>query len=245
MTDKSLQHFHKNLRENILDLVEGYQSQDFKNFIEQTIPKHIQSNIESWIGAYAPHVDELLALMERELARGLSYHFKQRISLQFTKGNRLQNMASVLNIEATDISNTGMQAGAITAAGAVAIMAVLSPILVPILSLWGRSKIFDSLLQKKLAEAKADVISQLDSQLAKTMMELRSHVHSYIDKKTVLIQKNTQLAYDSILSDIQNRIEAQIAAKKQEGASAQREMDELSAQAGEIQSYLMKLNEEA
>lgn len=245
MADKSLQHFHGKLRENILDLVEGYQSQDFKNFIEQTVPKHIQRNIEGWIGAYAPHVDELLALMERELARGLSYHFKQKVRLQAAKGNKLQNVSAVLDLEAEDISNTGMQAGAITAAGAVAIMAVLTPVLVPILTIWGRSKIFQGLLQKKLAEAKADAIPQIESQLAKTMVELRSHVHGYIDKQSVLIQKNTQCAYESILSDIQKQIEAQIAAKKQEGADVQREMDELAAQAGEIRGYMAKLSEEA
>lgn len=244
MADKSLQHFHRKLRENILDLVEEYQSQDFKNFIEQAIPKHIQRNIESWIGVYAPHVDELLALLERELARGLSCHFKQKVRLQTTKGNKLQSMGYVLDLEATDISNTGMQAGAITAAGTVAIMAMLNPILVPILSIWGRSKIFDSLLQKKLAAAKADVVPQIESQLAKTMLELRFQVHSYIDKQSVRIQKNTQCAYESILVDIQKRIEAQIAAKKQEGENVQREMDELTAQAAEIRCYMEKLSEE-
>lgn len=245
MTDKSLQHFHGKLRENVLDLIEQHQSQDFKNFIENTLTKHIQRNIESWIGTYTPHVDELLALMERELARGLSYHFKQKVRLQAAKGKKLQNMSALLDIEAADISNTGMQAGAITAAGAVAVMAVLTPVLVPILTLWGRSKLFEGLLQKKLAEAKADVIPQVESQLAKLMMELQSHVHGYIDRQSVLIQKNTQCAYDSILSDIQKRIEVQIADKKREGADIRREMDELTAQLEEIQGYLSKLSEEA
>lgn len=244
MSDKSLQYFHRKLRENILDLVEGYQSQDFKNFIEQAIPKNIQRNIESWICVYAPHVDELLATMERELARGLSYHFKQKVRLQTTKGNNLQGMGYILDLEAADISNTGMQAGAITAAGAVAIMAMLNPILVPILSIWGRSKIFDRLLQKKLTTAKADVVPQIESQLAKTMLELRFHVHSYIDKQSLLIQKNTQYAYESILSGIQKRIEEQITAKKQEGRNIQREIDELTEQIAEIRCYMGKLSEE-
>ena len=244
MTDKSLQHFHQKLRENVLDLIEQHRSQDFKNFIENTLTKHIQRNIESWIGAYTPHVDELLALMERELAKGLSYHFKQKVRLQAEKGKKLQNMSALLDIEAADISNTGMQAGAITAAGAVAVMAVLNPILVPILSLWGRSKIFEGLLQKKLAEAKADVIPQVENQMAKLMMELQSHVHGYIDRQSVLIQKNTQCAYDAILSDIQKRIEAQIADKKREGADIRKETDELTAQQEEIQGYLSRLSEE-
>ena len=107
------------------------------------------------------------------------------------------------------------------------------------------SKIFQGLLQKKLAEAKADAVPQIESQLAKTMMELRSHVHGYIDKQSVLIQKNTQCAYESILLDIQKRIEVQIATKKQEGANVQKEMDELEAQAGEIREYMTKLSEEA
>ena len=244
MADKSLQHFHGKLKDNIFELVDGYQSQDFKNFIEKAVPKHIQRNIESWIGVYAPHVDELLALMERELARGLSYRFNQKIRLEAEKGNGIQNMGAVLNIEADDISNTGLQAGAITAVGAVAIMAVLNPILVPILSIWGRSKIFDSLLKKKLAAAKADVVPQVESQLGKTMLELRAHIHSYIDKRCVVIQKNTQNAYEFILSDIQKQIEAQIEDKKQAGKNVQKEMDELAMQSNEIHSYMLKLCEE-
>lgn len=245
MTDKSLHHFHGKLKENVLDLIEQYKSQDFKNFIEQTLTKHIKRNIESWIGIYVPHVDELLALMERELARGLSYHFKQQVRLQAAKGAKMQNMSSFMDIEAADISNTGTQAGAITAAGAVAIIAVLNPILVPILSLWGRSKIFESLLQKKLAEAKADVVPQIESQMAKLMMELQAHIHGYIDRQAAAIQKNTQYAYDNILSDIQNKIESQIAVKKNEGNAVQKEMDELAAQMEEIQDYLARLSEEA
>ncbi len=244
MTDKSLQYFHQKLRENVLDLIEQHQSQNFKNFVENSLTKYIQRSIEGWIGIYTPHVDELLALMERELARGLSYHFKQNVRLQAAKGKKLQNMSALLDIEAADISNTGMQAGAITAAGAVAVMAVLTPVLVPILTLWGRSKLFEGLLQKKLAEAKADVIPQVENQMAKLMMELQSHVHGYIDRQSVLIQKNTQCAYDSILSDIQKRIEAQIADKKREGADIRREMDELTAQMEEIQGYLSRLSEE-
>ena len=245
MTDKSLQHFHQKLRDNVIDLIEQHRSQDFKNFIENTLTKHIQRNIESCIGAYTPHVDELLALMERELARGLSYHFKQKVRLQAAKGKKLQNMSTLLDIEAADISNTGMQAGAITAAGAVAVMAVLTPVLVPILTLWGRSKLFEGLLQKKLAEAKADVIPKVDNQMARLMMELQSHVHGYIDRQSVLIQRNTQCAYETILLDIQKRIEAQIAEKKREGVDIRRKMDELTAQLKDIQGYLLRLSEEA
>ena len=245
MTDKSLQYFHQKLRENVLDLIEQHQSQNFKNFVENSLTKYIQRSIEGWIGTYTPHVDELLALMERELARGLSYHFKQKVRLQAAKGKKLQNMSALLDIEAADISNTGIQAGAITAAGAVAVMAVLTPVLVPILTLWGRSKLFEGLLQKKLAEAKADVIPQVESQLAKLMMELQSHVHGYIDRQSALIQKNTQCAYDAILSDIQKRIEAQIADKKREGADIRKETDELTAQQEEIRGYLSRLSEEA
>ena len=245
MTDKSLQYFHQKLRENVLDLIEQHQSQNFKNFVENSLTKYIQRSIEGWIGTYTPHVDELLALMERELARGLSYHFKQNVRLQAAKGKKLQNMSALLDIEAADISNTGMQAGVITAAGAVAVMAVLTPVLVPILSLWGRSKLFEGLLQKKLAEAKADVIPQVENQMAKLMMELQSHVHGYIDRQSVLIQKNTQCAYDSILSDIQKRIESQILAKKQEEANVQNEVNNLTEQAEELHGYLTKLSEEA
>lgn len=245
MTDKSLQYFHEKLLENVLDMIEQYQRQDFKNYVEHTLTRYIQRNIENWIGAYTPHVDELLANMERELARGLSYHFKQKVRLQTAKGKKLQNMRAVLDIEAADISNTGLQAGAITAAGAVAVMSVLTPILMPILTLWGRSKIFDNLLKKKLEQAKAEVTPQVEGQIAKVMLELQSQLHAYIDRRSIAIQQDTQHRYDSILADIQKRIEAQISAKKQEEAVVQDKMTSLMYQVEEIRSYMNKLNKEA
>ena len=242
MTDKSLETYHRKLRENIVDLIEGHQSQNFKIFVEQNLTKHIQRSIEGWIGSYTPHIDELLLLMERELARGLSYHFKQQVRLQAAKGKKLENMATILNIEASDISGTGMKANAITAVGAIAIMVALNPILVPILSIWGRSKIFENLLQKKLAEAKADVIPQVENQLAKLIMELRAHIHRYIDRKALMIQENTKYAYESIVSDIRKRIGAQIAEKEQTGASTRMQIMELMKNAGEIREYIVKFS---
>jgi len=241
MTDKSLQYFYAKLKDNCFDLVEEYKSQDFKNFIEKVLPKHIQRNLESWIATYGPHLDELIAMMERELARGLSQQFKQQIQLKTSKGAKLQNISSIFNIEAADISGTGMKANALTAAGAVAAMAVFSPILVPLVSIWGRSKIYNNMLQKNLAEAKADVVPQLEGQLIQTVMEMKVHVHKYIDKQAELVQKNTQYAFETLLEEVKKKIEEQLVAKKQAGDSIQQKMDELTSQAEEIHKYILSL----
>ena len=49
MADKSLSYFHGKLKENIFELVEQYHSQDFKRFVEQTIPRQVQKEVEGWL----------------------------------------------------------------------------------------------------------------------------------------------------------------------------------------------------
>ncbi|MBE6098799.1 MAG: hypothetical protein E7197_01960 [Anaerovibrio sp.] len=241
MTDKSLQHFYGKLRDNIIELIEEYKNQDFKNFVEKTIPKLIQRNLGSWIAAYGPHIDELLSLMEQELARGLSKQFKQKIRLKTNRGTNLKNLSAVVDIEATDISNTGMKVTALTAAGTVVIYAALSPVLAPIMAIFGKNKLFDSLLKKNLAEAKADAIPQMEGQLTKTIMELKVHVHNYIDQQAKRIEKNTQYAYETVLAEVKKKIEEQIAEKRQAGADVQRTMDMLAGQIAEIHKIVAKL----
>lgn len=187
MSDKSIQYFDKKLREYVLENIEQYREQDFKNFIEYILKKRIRKNIEIWIGNYAPHIDELLIMMEGELSKGLSRYFNQQINLNASKGNKMQNMAAVMHIEAKDISNTVFHSNALTAIGAVAAAVIVTPLLLPIVGFVGREKILKKLLTDRLAEAKAGVIPQFEIQISKIITELSRHVHEYIDQKSLIL----------------------------------------------------------
>lgn len=241
MTDKSINYFHEKLKEHIIETIKKYKSQHFKKFIEQDVTREIRKNIESWIGHYAPHIDELLFSMERELAKGLSQHFNQQVQLQAATGSKLQTMLPVLNIKAKDISNTGLHSGALTAVSAVGVAAFLTPLLLPLVGFFGHSVIFERLLEDRLDKAKAAAIPQIENQLAKITEELLKHVHEYIDQRISIIKKITVEAYEIILTDIQKRIQKQIDDKKKQSGEIRNELYILTKNEFEIQSLIAKI----
>lgn len=241
MTDKSIEHFYGKLRENVLEMIRQYQNQDFKNYIESTVTKYVRKNIESWIGAYAPHIDELLMKMEKELSKGLSLHFNQQIQLRASKGEKLQNMLSVMNVTANDISNTSFHSSAITAVGAVAVAAIVTPLLLPAVGFFGRQKIFEKMLSGRLDKAKMDIVPQIENQLSIITDELSQHVHEYINQKSAIIQKNTFMAYESIVSDIQTRIQAQIDEKHKTKSNLQAEFKTLEKNLDDLKNMVSRI----
>lgn len=241
MVDKSIDHFHEKLKEHIITAVKLHKSQDFKNFVEKNVTREIRKNVESWIGHYAPHIDELLLSMETELAKGLSKHFDQKIKLQAIRGDKLQTIMPILTIQAKDISNTGWHSGALTAVGAVGVAAFLTPLLLPIVGFFGRSVIFEKLLDRRLAEAKAAAIPKIENHLAKIAEELSQHVHAYIDEKVSIINKNSIEAYTLILTDMQNHIQSQIDSKKKQGGEVRTEIYNLTKNEVDVQELIAKL----
>ena len=245
MSDKSIQYFHDKLREAILDMIAQYRSQDFKSFIETTVSKQIRKNIEIWVGNYAPRIDELLATMERELSKVLSRYFNQQISLQAAKGAQLQNMVSVMNVDARDISNTGFQANAITAVGAVVAAALVTPLLLPIIGFVGREQIHNKLLSGRLTEAKAEVAPQIENHIAKITAELSNHVHEYIDQRSELIKQTAFQAYNLILTDMQQRIQNQLNEKRIKRKDLELELHKLEGQLAEVTGIIFQLEEDS
>ena len=245
MSDKSIQYFHDKLREAILDMIAQYRSQDFKSFIETTVSKQIRKNIEIWVGNYAPRIDELLATMERELSKVLSRYFNQQISLQAAKGAQLQNVVSVMNVDARDISNTGFQANAITAVGAVVAAALVTPLLLPIIGFVGREQIHNKLLSGRLTEAKAEVAPQIENHIAKITAELSNHVHEYIDQRSELIKQTAFKAYNLILTDMRQRIQNQLDEKRIKRKDLELELHKLEGQLAEVTGIIFQLEEDS
>lgn len=244
MADKSLQYFHGRLREAVLESVEQYGNQDFKYFVETVVPRQVQKNIDSWFTAYVPHVEELLGVMELELARGLSSNFEQQVKLQAEKKGSFSGANFGLHLEVDDLSQTANKVNALTGIGAIAVSSMLTPFLVPILSTWGRSTLFKNMLSKKLEAAKAEALPQLEGELPKAVMALMKQVHDYVDRRSEDILKNTEEAYETLLEEMRSRVEMQMAEKGREEESLHREMAELSGHLQEIQAYLEKFQSE-
>ncbi len=244
MADKSLAYFHGKLKENILELVEQYHSQDFKRFVEQTIPRQVQKEVEGWLARYASHLDKLLGVMEQEVAQGFSRHFEHQVKLQARKESLLQCEKLGLRLEAADISQTANQAGILTALGMVFTSLVITPVITPFFTMWGRTKLMDGLLGKKLEEAKAEIRPQLEGELVRAMVALTEQVHKYIDQRADAIRKNAESAYEVLVEDMAKGIEKQLAEKNKEGEAVRQEMAALSEEMNMVRMYRENLQAE-
>ena len=213
MTNKSLKHFYQRLEEDILDMVENYRGDDFKDFIESRIIKRVQREIDNWIGMYGPRILLLIRKVELQISRGMSRNFQQEVMVESSQLPFSLDGCAVLDVRARDLSNTDLQAGAIAAAGGVGLTLVAGGVLMPFISFAAMPFIRKTLFQKRLAAAKAEVTAQLSGQLIQCMNQLQKDVQEEIRKRCTVSVKNIVYSYESLLADYRDKIDAEIREK--------------------------------
>lgn len=241
MTNKSIQFFHKKLQEDIEDNVNSYNGVDFKSYIEINVTKRIRNNMESWVAMYSPHIDVLLKNLENELARGISYYFKQKIRLSANTGTEMKSKKFILNIEANDVSSVNLQAGAIAAVGSIGILALVGGTIMPLISFAALPFLRDYMLKQKLATAKEAVLPELKIQITKAIMELQKEVNKYIDMRCQMITSNTEYGYEKVLMDIKQRLIKQLDERKIAEEKIQSEIDNIADELNDIKELKRSL----
>ena len=210
MVAKSLQYFHGQLKEDLLERIDDYQGADFKEFMENKITRRIQRQMEAWAGMYTPHINDLLKNLERELSHGLSYYFQQSIQIETEAGHEVRNRKMPIIITAEDVSQVNMEAGMIAAVSGIGLMAVVGGAVMPIIGFAAAPFLRSYMLKKKLAEAKTAAIPELSAQLAKAMQQLQAEVSKYIEERITAIQQNTEYAYEKILLNMREQFQQQM-----------------------------------
>ena len=210
MVAKSLQYFHGQLKEDLLERIDDYQGADFKEFMENKITRRIQRQMEAWAGMYTPHINDLLKNLERELSHGLSYYFQQSIQIETEAGHEVRNRKMPIIITAEDVSQVNMEAGMIAAVSGIGLMAVVGGAVMPIIGFAAAPFLRSYMLKKKLAEAKMAAIPELSAQLAKAMQQLQAEVSKYIEERITAIQQNTEYAYEKILLNMREQFQQQM-----------------------------------
>ena len=243
MTDKSLRFFYKRLEERIIDDVQFYKGLDFKDYVEQRVSKAIQRELENWLMSYAPNIDVLLRTVEKEIARGISYRFNQKIALNANFGNKPGVGGYGVSVTALDVSNATVKAGALTAGGAGLLMLIGGPVLMPFISMAAFPFLQRRFLEDQLATAKEQVIPSIQEQLSDCVFRMQQELHKYIDEKSTTIIKNSEYAYDTVLEDLRARIDAEIDEKKHLSNDLGGEIAKLSAEINSINKTLHALQE--
>ena len=244
MTDKSLQHFHKRLQTEIEDAIMSYHGIGFKNFVEQTIYRRIQRNFENWAGIYSPHLDQLLQALERELARGMSYHFKQQIQFVNEAGHEMKAKPVMLHLEAADLSGVNLQAGAIAAIGGIGILTLVGGTIMPLISFAALPYLRDKMLQNRLESAKQEILPQIRAQIAAAMTQLRKETHRYLDENCLRICQRSEYAYEMALQNLRQQVQAELSAQKAADNDVHTDVREIDQELQDTQQMLAVVNKE-
>lgn len=234
MTYKSLKSFQIKLEDDIVDMIETYRNEDFKEFVEKNVAKRIQKSLESWVGLYEPRIDLLINQLERELANGISYYFNQRIRMYTQAGTELKSRRVALNIEANDISDVTWKSGAIAAAGSVGIMAIFGGVVLPLIGFAALPFLRKQMLKSKLNEAKELLIPEIKAQINKVILDLNKEIAKYVDNRCKMICINTEYTYSQILLNMKNDINIQLEKKKAKEEQIQIEINKIEHSVLEI-----------
>jgi len=239
MINKSLRFFHNRLEESIVENIELYKGMDFKEYVERRISRMMQREMETWIANYSPQIEHLLVTLERELSRGLSYRFNQKVKIETEKNNDLQNLVIYnFDLAADDVSNTNIRAGAIAAGGAGLMMLIGTPILMPFISMAAFPFLQRQMLETKLREAKGKIIPNVQEQLASSILKLQDKLYSYIDLRTQAIAANYESGFELLLHNMKNQIEIEISEKEQSGENLMQDVNVLSKQISLLKNYM-------
>lgn len=241
MVNKSLRFFHRHLEENVVESIEMYKGMDFKEYVERRVSRLMQREMETWVANYSPQVELLLKNLEKELSRGLSYRFKQKVKIEATVNDNLQNISAYrFDVVADDVSKTNLKAGAIAAGGAGLMMLIGTPILMPFISMAAFPFLQRRMLENKLLEAKEKIIPDVQEQLANSVLKLQESLYSYIDTRGKAIAENTESGFEMLLENMRQQIEDQIAEKEKAGQNLRDDIDVLSRRIGELKEFMEK-----
>lgn len=243
--DKSLFFFYKRLSEDIEEQILLYKGMDFKDFVEQRISRALQRQLSNWVSAYAPNVDMLLKNMEREIGRGMSYKFQQKISLDAKTGTELQANGFVFDFNVQDVSTATTKAGIVAAGGAGLMMLIGGPLVMPFISMAAFPFLQRKFLEETLARAKDEIIPEVMNQLESDFEQLKSEIHNYVSDRCDLIAKNAEIAYKTVLENVKEDINTQIREKDDNTNNSKEELQNLTVYINEIETIVTNLEGEA
>ena len=240
MTDKSIRYFHQKLEEEICEAIENYSHENFKEFVEGNITKSVKKNFETWIMLYAPAIEKMLLMLETELSRGLSYHFKQKIKIS-TQAGKFNLGDFSINFFAEDVSNVSLKAGAVAAAGSIGLMAIVGAGILPLVGFVAAPYLKKKFLKERLAQAKISLIPEVKNTLSDSIFKMQEQIHDYIDNRCDTIVKNTKFAYEKILNDTRSILQKEIEDKKSADFNSQKAAEKIKSDIDEINSFRVKI----
>lgn len=209
--NKSINFFISELQKDIEHGIDTYKGVDFKDYIEKSITRNVEKNVQSWIRNNTNHINYMFKMLEKELTTGMSTHFNTRlVNLNTTYGDINKSDASDLYIEADDISNITALTGVAAAGSAIVLNLLGGGLLFPLITMAGMPIFGNKLKDKKLEEAKIKLRPQFESAINEIRNSIKNTMHSYVIENCNKIQSSCENRYDEILKAMKSNFEKEI-----------------------------------
>ena len=164
----------------------------------------------------------------------MSYYFNQRIRLYTQSGLELHTSKITLSIEANDISDINWKSGMVAAASSISIMALVGNAILPLIGFAALPFLRKKMLNKRLNEAKEQVIPEIKMQITKIIIQLNNEINKYIDNQCEMICTNTEYAYNQILINMKQDVYKQLEEKRKIGEQIQIEFKQIESMLEDI-----------
>lgn len=242
MLDKSLKYFHDRMADEAVAQIEAYRGADFKEFVEVRLKRQIQREIENWLALYEPRLEHMIQQLAQAMSQGLTRRFTKRVQLHALPQGWMQTRDYHLKLEAKDLSNTDVTAGAIAAAGGIGLTLAVGGALMPFVSFAAMPLLRRQMLEHRLTAAKDELLPELQQQITACMLELLQDLHEYVSALCRQTAMQVHDAYENLLHSYQEEIGGQLEIRQRDESVVSeclqewmRRMEELSELTMEIE----------
>lgn len=206
MLDKSLDKFRYDLLEDIHYEIDRYAGQQFKEFIERDIPHIVKKRTDAWLNSKSISIEKFYHKLEEKLSYGLSRYFNRRVFIESTTGTEIK-VKPYMQMETRDISGATIEAGVVTAVGAIAMTAFGFGAFAPLISMAVLPSLRDSFLKDALNKSKEEIRPIVDEEIDMFIVSLRNEMQDKILQRTDEVVYNVQNKYDKFLQNYKKNMQ--------------------------------------
>lgn len=209
LLNKSINKLYYDLVDDVEYEIQRYQGTEFKEFIEREIPHMVKKKTEMWMNSHLSGVDRVLIQLEQKLSEALSRYFNKKVFVS-SVGSEI-NFKACMEMTANDISSAGMEAGLVTAAGAIALACMGGSVLMPLVSMAVFPMLRQSFMKNSLNKEKEEVLPGVRTEVQQYVWILQKEIERSIEDRIadmkVCVQRNYESSIQNYLKKMENCIE--------------------------------------
>jgi len=237
MVRKSLAHMRSRLTEEVLEQVDTHKSGDFKEFVEERIPRMIKNSCRNWVEMHTTSVVALVTQLDQRVSSALGEEFATYIPRLRPEGALSLGQVEIHRTRADDVSNATLHASLMTGGVAALAVAMHAMVFVPIVGIVAVPFVAKYYMDHKLAAAKERARPELADAVERALSTFSDGVIAAVDSEILAVRWAAETRFDELMMDLRNRITDEIEVRRH-----QKETEEQRLSKGEAALVDLKQN---